>query len=596
MIANSAAAPFPIFEKDRGGVEVICPPKGSNKLDSSLAPHSQYEETCLKLWAQQWSRLRRVFAFCTGSLEPRSVEKRPFDLQIVPLQRQRRVLRAGDRYSVISDNDIARATAPAATLSVAFSDLTSLELRGVRTGFNLDETRARHLHEVGEPEYWRELLVQDLAHRNNPMREFLCAFTSDVPAKRASHRNVIECWALLERLEAVSTPLRDVTTALIRGFPSPKEARKLKRAILGSDSLIRGRGAELVHELLTLPSLSALDPTDLELNDRAKQLFRSDRRWRPYEIAWLLKSDQLNEIGRAWASSIIDSLSVEDLANIFAEDKDLFAELLVQKPTLAAQELLWQQPRELRRAAVRALRKRPAGTSLQPIMFSIVRAGAAALVPELVAELGTGVVPQVLDGIDELRHSRTYVDEWKWASQLRGYEAEALAWLSYCQAPTPWMLAFAVVLVGLHNSHLANTPSETFTRHLGERSEPDPEVALVDFAAYCLIIALRNFNGDGGIVAAQAFHLVHSSVTQSRLSRRAWQWLGPQLPRPGYFSPESWDEGEKLRRALVGAFLEYQWSPSLLADAIRDDQTRRWIERYCQGFVGGRELLRRAAL
>jgi hypothetical protein len=229
-------------------------------------------------------------------------------------------------------------------------------------------------------------------------------------------------------------------------------------------------------------------------------------------------------------------------------------------------------------------------------MFSIVRADAARLVPELVAELGVEVVPQLLGGLDEAQRSHQDLDEWKWASQLRGYDTEILAWLSNCQAAVPWTLAFAVALLGPYNNRLANTPSETFTRHLRDRNEPDPDHALVDFAAYCLAIALRNFNGDAGMVAAEAFHFVHSSAIRSRVSRRAWQWLGPHLPRPGYFALESWDDGEKLRRALVDAFLRYRWNPSLLADAVRDEQTRRWIQRFCESFESGRELLHEAAL
>ena len=158
------------------------------------------------------------------------------------------------------------------------------------------------------------------------------------------------------------------------------------------------------------------------------------------------------------------------------------------------------------------------------------------------------------------------------------------------------MLSFAAALLGPCNSQLASTPSETFARHLADRSEFDPKISLVDFAAFCLAIGLRNFNGDAALVTAEAFHLVHTSAVRSRLSSRAWEWLGPQLPRPGLFSLESWDEGEKLRRAFVNAFLRYQWSPSLMANAIRDEQTRGWVKRFCQTFEAGRDLLRQARL
>jgi hypothetical protein len=473
---------------------------------------------------------------------------------------------------------------------------TTLEQPALPTQIIQRDAPSVVIREVVNREFWRELLVQDLLHRNEPMREFLRTYTTDVPANRVAHRNVIECWALLERLDAVSTSLRDLTAALTTAFPSLKDARKLKRAVLGSDSLIRGREAELVYELLTVPSLSAFDQTDLDLSDRARTLFRSARRWRADKVTWLLSCDQLNEFGRDLAASVINSLTGEDLANLFYEDKELFTRLLLEKPSLAAHTSFWKGPRELQRAAVRALRNRDLGTSLQDIMLSIVKADAADLVRELIAELGTEAIPHLLDGIDDLQQSHSYFDDWKWARQLRGYDEEILTWISHCQKPAPWTLAFAVALLGPYNTRLADTPSETFARHLRDWREVDPEVSLVDFAAYCLAIGLRNFNGDAGIVAVDAFHLVHASAIRSTLSRRAWEWLRPQLPRRGYFSLESWDEGEKLRRAFVDAFLRYQWSPSLLRNAIRDGETRRWIEQFCQKFESGRELLRQAAL
>jgi len=42
------------------------------------------EMLILKVWSQQWPRLRRAFRFCTYSAEDRSTKTMPFDLQILP--------------------------------------------------------------------------------------------------------------------------------------------------------------------------------------------------------------------------------------------------------------------------------------------------------------------------------------------------------------------------------------------------------------------------------------------------------------------------------------------------------------------------------
>jgi hypothetical protein len=42
------------------------------------------DDTCLAIWSQQWPRLRRSFSFCSGTLEPRRLEGKAFDLLLTP--------------------------------------------------------------------------------------------------------------------------------------------------------------------------------------------------------------------------------------------------------------------------------------------------------------------------------------------------------------------------------------------------------------------------------------------------------------------------------------------------------------------------------
>lgn len=100
---------------------------------------NQYEDTIIQVWSQQFNRLRRSFAFCTGALEPRLVEKRPFDLQVIPRQRQRRTLRSADVFSIVTDEDIVRSTDAASRVRRALAQFSPQDEQVTTPHFGIKE-------------------------------------------------------------------------------------------------------------------------------------------------------------------------------------------------------------------------------------------------------------------------------------------------------------------------------------------------------------------------------------------------------------------------------------------------------------------------
>lgn len=43
-----------------------------------------FAQDLFHIWSQQWPKLRREFAFCTGAIQPREIEEKRFDVQVVP--------------------------------------------------------------------------------------------------------------------------------------------------------------------------------------------------------------------------------------------------------------------------------------------------------------------------------------------------------------------------------------------------------------------------------------------------------------------------------------------------------------------------------
>ena len=105
----------------------------------------EFEGLLLRLWQQQWPRLRRRFAFCTGSLDDRGrISGIPFDVQVAPQARVHRVARVMDRGLLVED----RPAALAEDVHVAplVRDLQSsgdTALRGFMREFGADATGGR---------------------------------------------------------------------------------------------------------------------------------------------------------------------------------------------------------------------------------------------------------------------------------------------------------------------------------------------------------------------------------------------------------------------------------------------------------------------
>lgn len=521
----------------------------------------EYEDVVVQTWLKQWDRLKPSFMFCTGSLEPRSIAGRSFDLQVIPESRRRRVMRRGDEFSVVTKEDV------------------------VRTG-------QASRNSVGRD--WRDIMIRNLVEERPSLQKFIYRFAVDVVPNRSAYRNLISCWALLESSgHGSGSRLQDVVSTVAGGFSGPDDAASLKRAILGRQSIVRAAGErECIHEILSTHYLASLDLQDLELASRARRIFFATTERRATELAWLLQAPNLNSAGEEWVSIVTDEISLKDLHGLFLEDRELATEVLYQRPELLLDVELWTQPREFQLAALDMLSLTSRTSLLPKAISALVSANAAALVQPLVQKLGRQVIRMILDGLDQARAQEASVDEWQWSSCLSVYESELVEWLAVCEQPQPWTLGFVVGMLGVSCEAVRSGGGASLARHLGSTSSDSTFV--VEYAAFCLAVGLQNFDLDAGPLAVRAFVQVHAAAMHSSVSERSWQWLGPFLPRPGWLSFESWDDGERLRRALVDSFIRYQWEPLLLREAAADANVSSWIRRYGASSVAGHELMLRA--
>ena len=530
----------------------------------------KHEELILSIWSQQWPRLRRNFTFCTGALSPRSLDKMPLDLQIVPYERLRNALRgAPERFRVVES------AADPSPQSVDLSPQSAAEL------LRLD---------------WLAAAVGDLVQPTSGLRDFLRRFGADVTGNRESFRKLAGCFASVLRYRIEGAEAEELLSFVARSFPQANEAATLKASLLAVEGgpLVELPAQALLRWLLGSQEALAFDVPESELLARVRELLHPGAdRFEPSFLRWLLRevADSNYRAGRC-LDQLVSSMDLVSLNKLFMEDRALFVSLIRVDPSLTTRIDVWSQPREFQRACLEAL-----GSSVEwRERRSIVRAVIGSTRPPPIGDLfdmfGDDIVAEVLDVSLESASVRSIPG---WSSALAARSAAVCVWLAELQERLGPASLLVAELLGPRDRDLHRLGTHVLLRCFRTDQDELTSGERRDLAAFAFAFALSR--SDGGELAAASFRLVHDAAMHDALSYRAWRWLSPAMPTASsWFGLYDWDRAEKLRRALVDGFLRHQWEASCLAVAVSDAYTRRRVRDYCQLSQSGRALLRAGGL
>ena len=525
---------------------------------------SQHANLVLALYAQQWPRLRRVFTFCTGSLDSRSLDRRPFDLQIVPRSRARRIARTLDHCTLVDLGGESSTPQPQASPDVS---------------------------------EWAEVAAKHLDMSSTAFREWLKRFGADVKTERRSFSALTRCYVEFENQRCSKPSGRNLIRTLADSFPDPDEACALKTSLLGDAELLPAPDGEsdLIQELLVSPDVVAFNRVQNAVFRRAEKAWRKDGRWRQNELVWLLTNDGLNEFGRKLADRATADLVPEDLIHIFASSRGTFVRLVAKRPELAANQWLWRQSSEVQRAALDSLEHISANARMA-VIDAMRDASAVSAVDEFVDRESNAAIDLIMSSIHRCYTAGSELDETRWQSLVNHRESLIVTWLQEAAELDPRVVRFVAMVWGPSSTGVRRLGNEFFSGALARAVSGSCTDVADDLAAFCLALGLSTWNSAAIGLVHDTFQRVHDAVMQSRLSGKAWQWLSRTVPGPGWFATQDWDRGEKLRRALVDAFVRNGWDPHVFALTVRSPDTRRRVMVYCRDSRRGKELLRASGL
>lgn len=464
------------------------------------------ENLLLRIWGQQWPRLRRNFRFCTQVSADRSSEDSLFDLQLFSARRR---IPPNWRVQthVISDLTPYKTTSPTGWLKCALDDIRS----------SSGESLSLFLREVG----------------------------LDIVGGRAAFK-----------------PLASIYAALtMHNADGVRQAYSIVQSEFANESAARLRDAVARGLLATLPQSATMLPTVLDhwndlsaetreillsahLDEASKALANLGA---PIVFQYLSEQDERNLL----AAHAIRLLTQEALLEYLNDEPAAFADTLQHHPGLLSHPSLWRSSSKVRRVALNWIRANP--STVEVALPSLIKSDSGDFAEEISRQVSTeAILAVLLDNtkqqgkenfefadsrwIDVATHNRDVVA--KALVESRGYDRKCLIALAHAVPPDavpndygddPWITAVQSTEGTTSFDGDIYLRSYLFARGLGYRSRNQGELLLF------------------------SFHDLHSAALRSAIPKESWNLFKQRLPTSLF---ETWDRAESLRRAVVAAFVD----------------------------------------
>jgi len=480
----------------------------------SAANSDEYKEMILAAWSQKWPALRMSFTFCTGSLSVRMFENRPLDVQCVPTVATRQVCR-----------EISEGVSGDAILMDLISD---------------DWPR------------WVILAGDDaLQFAGGPIRSFLWS-VADTDT-RADFASFVKIYDGLNESLSVSKIL-ELTAEL---FPGPTDGRRLKKVVFGdyqtsSSPLIETE--ELLVAIATTDHYESFDLEELSLREQASRLL-TDQPTGGRRLLGKLFRASLNPIGEEILKALILAMRPNDASSFVTDQQQFLPALFRANAALATSAQLWVAAGGRKRELFESLAAQPSlGPDLvRGIIDALLESNSDTFIDRAFSQWGKVAVLEVLDWSEA--HGASITEPCRAA--LMSHVREIMTWVGTGQERSTAILAALAHIVAPSFSQIAYNDSTVWVRTLHALHENHQEDEANYISAFVLALALSNAPPAPLDLVSESFERVHWLAEKELLGDDAWFILQPLVPELSW--RKNWDKCERMRRALVSAFVRYAW-------------------------------------
>lgn len=531
--------------------------RSSKPLVISATSSDNMESIVLGIWLQQWSRLRRNFTFCTGALNPRFFENKPFDLQVTPYETVRSFTRDVDAYIFV------------------------------------DTTMQQNIS--NDDKIWITILFND-AYSNNDkyFGDMIRKYGADLSPSRRSFLPLVIILLKADKLRKLSVLSVQEISELIdfvgRSFIDPIEANCLKTDLFGSTSstFISQNATNEVAIFIGLSrtfEYQAYDPVSLQIHNRTKSFAQKN----PKDAARLLTEllgYSITPLGGIIVSGLFEGIPAEKVLELSVTNSELIPHFVSRYPYLAANPILWNINTDISYSILEVL-QRQNSVNWEDIIRAIVLANASDIIDLAIKETGYIGIKVILEHFAGCVDMYQLISE-SWRRTIYDNRIHVIHWINQ-QDNLPIQL-FVALTHAIDITIAMDIDEKIWDKVTGELKwlkDEDRKRA----AAFLFGVALLRPNEESAYIAFNTFQIVHNAqYGKNSLSHDIWRWLDPILPTLS--EDRWWDKCERLRQAYINATLKQNWPISLFLNGISDIETFHLMIEYCKTRPDGKSILK----
>ncbi len=496
---------------------------------------NEFADMIFAVWSQKWPALRMSFTFCTGSLSARTFDKRPLDVQCAPTTATRQVFR-------------------------------EVAAEGVGEPIVIDFTPP-------DLPTWTILAANDaLRYEGGPLRDFLWS-ASDIDSARSDFPSFVKIYDGL----AQSLPYSDILEQTADFFPRSTDGRHLKLALFGSQPKLLVKSGESKDILLALAMTEryeSFDADELSIAQQASHLIAEQPTTGCQMVGELLRAS-LNPLGEQLLTNLILDMKPEDALVIATNQPQFLPTLFRVNPRLGVSAQLWMtagdRRRELFESVVSAQNVEP--ELARGIVNALLDSNSQDFIRRAFSQWGRVAVFQALDWSEA--HGGLMPECCRAA--LTAYLPDVMSWVGTAPEKSTDTLAAVAHVVAPYSSQVAQNDStiwlQTF-RALQEGCRTDEANYVCTFL---LSLALCNAPPAPLDLVSESFERVHQLAEREQLREDAWFILQPLVPELSW--GKNWDRCERIRRALMSAFMHHSWPAWELSKRIKNQDMVRQLLR-----------------
>ena len=425
------------------------------------------------------------------------------------------------------------------------------------------------------------------------LRKFLWSYGPDIHHGRAAFKLLIESYILVEKIHAGNPLLSDLTETIARAYPKPEDALLLKTAIYGAHQnnrvfLPKLPEVELLLELMTTEYSSAFDAEELRVHDRVQLILDNSDSPQARQLISGILTANLNRLGEKVFLTVLDGVGIEDLIKLTKNREEVLYRILKNNLDLATSQKLWEQAPTVQVKCVRALAKKvnPKDETWDAIIGAMLDAGSQVAAVEVGKHVGENAVRGILNWLDRGHDSLSA----RWKEVLDSNPIAVVSWLEQANDPKVEIIVLITDMLKPHDRDLQAKGTHPWlpvaAKARGLRGNRRVRVM-----SFLLAFAFNNPQGKPSRIVAESFQVVHDAAEKEKLPGAAWRLLERQVAISDW-SWRDWDKCEKLRRALVGRFIRYNWPLRDFLAAVERKDTLKRVVRYCKTFYQGRYFLK----